>query len=511
MAGGLILAMSLAVYSQIAIPAEPSSGRSPGVPPILDRFMGAAVTHNSIVFRGRTDKAARLSFEVSANSDLSNSTITDEIITGPATHFTAEGSIEGLAADTEYFCMPLVNGERQYSVANCPRYTTHPTPNVDAEVTLLWGSCMDTPHEPQIFASMQSEGARQLFHLGDRRYIDSTLLVAQRTGYRAVYEPGSEFQIRLVERVPMRLMVDDHDGGANNIHGNAAGIENARQAFFEYTPGTFLDPERRHAAQSGVIANVAWFMVDVRFQRASSMPRFPGAGTNTAATGSSGDTLIIRASDSPSNGPNAYKGYYALIGGTDYRRVTSSTFNAGDGTHTCTLDRSSSALSGSASYFLKDASMLDKDKLSSHDQVSELLAWGAAATQRWKVILSPVAMNPSATGSDMWGNWDGEQMELQYILQALDDLAIDNLLVFSADRHGSGTNDRVGVMPPEGTASPFNSDNFALPGDWSEGKREVGHMYGRAILNATQAVISIRMADGTRASEIADLVVPAAA
>jgi phosphodiesterase/alkaline phosphatase D-like protein len=344
-------------------------------------------------------------------------------------------------------------------------------------------------------------------HLGDRAYIDSTVVATQRTGYQTEYADGSAFAA-LVKRTPFLCVWSDHDYGGNNEDGDLPDKGNSLQVWKEYTPYFTLPNPSNGIWQSLVLGNVEVFVVDTRYNRGAEGSRWPDAGPGTYYTtqgGSGGATLVLPSGDF--NGfDNGHLGAYCEIttgSGTYVRRVTA---HVGS-TRTVTLNASVPGLTTGDDVYFQRISLLDKDGIA-NDQVDWLVSGINASTKRWKILASDVVWNPTFTGSgssDSWGGYDFQQLELRYLQQHI---TADNVIVLTADRHTAALDDGTNSGWPEGSSSPFNHDIFSVGGTWSHGTYGANN-YGRLVIDgsAHTATLSIRDVDGNNASGTTPVVV----
>lgn len=469
---------------------------------IMATEMGiGGVTDTSAVWRARANQDAILSIEHSANADLSNSTTSFGIAVDATSDYTGGGTISGLPVRARrYYCI-RVNDERQHN-APFPYFDTFPAEGVDAAVTIVAGSCMETPSEPLIFAAIAAENPNVLIHEGDFHYGDTTVLATQRRAYQAQY--ASDFLTHIVRKMPRAHTWDDHDYGGGNEDGGLLNKENSLRAFNEYLPLYPLASPGIGVWHSFRIANAEVFMLDTRSQREDSGPRFPSTATElVAGVGSRDATVVIPASARPATFANAYRGYYVTINGR-VERVIASAYDLRLGTHTLTLSNPVTGLIvGVSSLHLRKKSMLDQDLLE-NGQTEWLIASMNASTAKWKILATSVIWNPTYTtgASDIWGGWDADQLERRYIQQHV---TAKNVIVLSGDRHNAAIDDGTNSGWPEMTASPFNQTNARFGGRWSHGTRTSGHSYGVLALDATHATLTIKDENGNVAAGVSPL------
>lgn len=457
-----------------------------------------AVTDAGATYRARADSACTLQIERSTASNLAGSTTSAGVAVISGDDFTGGEAITGLSANTVYYYSILVDGVRAHS-APYPSFTTFPAEGVDATVTIAFGSCQTSGTETQIFAAVAAAAPDLVLHLGDFGYADATTLATQRSSYQAQYV--DDYLAQIVRQFPQDHTWSDHDYGGNNSDSTLSGKANSLQAFKEYRPHYPLANAANGVWHSGRLANVEVFVLDTRYQRKSG-PRFPSsASVLTADTGSTGSTLVIPASASPSAFDNAYNGYYVKFGDGVVERV----LDYVAATRTLTLSRSVPSLSAGVSTFhLRFKSLLDGLFLASN-QVDWLVDGLNASTARWKVIVSAEAWNPSyISNSDAWGGYDVDQMESLYLRQHI---TATYVFVFSGDRHRSAIDDGTNAYWPEITASPFNQSPATLGGTWTQGIYGAGHSFGLATFTASSATLAVKDATGGSASGVTPLTI----
>lgn len=453
----------------------------------------SGVTTTSAKYRLKASYASPISIEYSVNSDLSDSTIGGDSSTALVDNNTGGGEITGLTADTTYYYSFLSNGTRQHSEP-FPYFKTMPNRGM---ARICFSSCQDDPDEATIFAAIADENPDLFIHLGDFGYPDSTVLADQRTNYQTQLD--GNYRDDLQRKVACERIWDDHDYGTNNSTGDISGKENSLQAFKEYS--AYYDLATGTASgtlgiwRNFTIGHAEIFLLDVRYQREGTKVRFPTASTNTADTGSTGATLVLRAADSPSGTDDFYNGWYVLVEGV-YRRVTDYV----GATRTATLSASVTGLDDASTYFLKLASMLDQDNIGANNQLDWLIDGMNNTSARWAVMASPVMWHPSITNNARWGDWDSEEMERNYILQQVTN---PDKFVISADAHWSAIDDGTNAGWPEITASPLNQTNLNEEATWTNGRANEGHYYGLVEITANEVRL---MAKGGGVEDLVPLI-----
>lgn len=475
---------------------------------VMTHHMGiGALADTSIKYRARLDRAGDVSIEYSTSSDLSGSTESAGVTVSSDDDFTGGEEITGLSANTTYHYSIKVDGTRAHS-STFPTFKTAPAEGVDASIKIAFASCMDDGDEATIFPSIAGETPLAFLQLGDFGYPDTTNLTTQRNNYKTNHDDTEEYYSDVVYDYPVERCWDDHDYGPNDSDKDASGKANSLQAFKEFTAHHDLANASNGIWRKWKWANAEFFMLDVRYQREpnNTGARFPASSTNTADTGSSGSTLVLRSADSPSASDDFYNGYYVKAEGV-IRRVTDYV----GATRTCTLSAAITGLDSSTTYFLREQSMLDGDALASDNQLDWLIDGVNNSTARWKIIVSASCWNPTeGTDEDTWGSYDDDDVEQDYIIQQI---TADNVIVLTGDRHFGAIDDGTNSNWPEISASPLTRTNGTVTGTWSQGTDNTGHMYGTLEIDgsAHTATLTVKDANGTTTASVTPLVVNAAA
>ena len=487
------------------IMASIAGGAVIGATASLTHFLGfGGATDDGFTYRARTDQAATIALEYSTSSDLSGSTTTAGVSVVSGDDFTGEESITGLTADTVYYCCPKVNGVRVMS-APFPQMKTFPTEGTE-DAVIVFGSCMNSPVESSVFASMRAENPDLFIHLGDFHYGNTTVLADLRTAYQAMYQ--DDYYEDIVRHLPTAHTWDDHEYGGNNEDGQMLGKANALQAHIEYRPLYALESASNGVYHQFVIANADVFVLDLRYnRRGGSGTRWPDTHLAVVTPdGASSGTTVIMAGNGDRQFTGAFDGWYYKNSAGVVERVVSSVWDGGTSKHTCTLSRSVTDVD-SLTFHLRNKSMMDDGVVG---QLDWLVDGINASTKRWKLIVSSVIFNPTYdTNSDAWAGFDSiDDMEQLYLIQHI---TADNVLVLSGDRHRSAIDDGTNSHWPECTASPLVQNQATLAGTWTNGMTTIdAHYYGLLELSATQAVFTIRNANGTTNAQVTPLTVAAA-
>jgi alkaline phosphatase D len=197
---------------------------------------------------------------------------TPRFVTGAETDFTLTLSLESLAPQTRYRYYVLVSEPEGGKSASPPRvaaqgeFTTLPEPSVSVPVTFAWSGdlggqdrCRRGEAGYPIFDTIRERQPDFFIFLGDTIYADnvctsplneagSNVIATALAEYRAKhrYQRGAAALRRLLERVPVYAIWDDHEV-KNNFSGPfEAQMPAGRQAFREYWPirADVSDPHR---------------------------------------------------------------------------------------------------------------------------------------------------------------------------------------------------------------------------------------------------------------------------
>lgn len=463
---------------------------------VLHEFGIGGVTGTKARWKMRWSPIGDMDIEYSRNADLSDSTIGGTGTNSTDTDAAGGGEITGLTPGTRYYYSPVDEAEQRVFAPPYPYFRT-PRNN---RIKVAFGSCQTTPTESQIYATIAGEDPDVFLHLGDRGYPDNNGVTQQRNNYKSQHADDF-YRNDLIRKVATECIYDDHDGGPNNWNGDTDGKAGALQVLKEVTPMHDLASPDNGAWRKWTLGNdlVEFFMIDVRYQRQApgTLTRFPASSTNTADTGSSGSTLVLRSADSPSGTNNAYTGHYVFVGGV-IRKIT----NYVGASRTATLDAAVPGLSSSSTYFIRGATYLGAE------QLAWLIDGINDSTARWKAIVSPTNFNPTynpATYNDRWGEFDNAHLaERSYLVQQI---TASDVVVLSGDAHFSAIDDGTNCNYPECTSSHLNRSDIVTGGSWSHGTNDVGTKYAIADFTPNACKLFVRDRTGANVSGITPLTV----
>lgn len=137
-------------------------------------------------------------------------------------------SVEGLAADTEYFCAVEVEGV--INTETVGRFKTLPAAGAFS-FTCAFAGDANTGSSHQVFEEILNHDPLFFIHLGDLHY--ENINVNDVGAFLAAYDAvlASPRQGELYRQVPTLYMWDDHDYGPNDSAGNATGRDAACEAY----------------------------------------------------------------------------------------------------------------------------------------------------------------------------------------------------------------------------------------------------------------------------------------
>ena len=463
-------------------------------------FMHPVPGPDSVTIPVALDASGYAQIRYATNPDLSNATTSPSVQTGGG--FSARIPLSNLASSTQYYYEVLADGVAWPTASSGdigktqdgdpPRFRTAPEAGTHEDFDFIFYSCFQSGGNTQIWPGLASKSPRFVCELGDNGYPDSNAAFSgSLDDYRGNFAflaqnsaVSNWFRTRyVVHRCGGAHCVDDHDYGGGESDKDFANKQNCIDAFLER--GAFqrlADPANGlwHSFEYGDCLFVA---LDARTQRRASkstgpitgVSRFPTSGTLTADIGSGDTTLNINSSDSPDTTANAYQGHYAKVVtgmGTYWRRVESSA-DAGGGAVTCTLNASVPGLDELSTYFIKDASIFDGERLLSAGQVDWMVDLINATERYWIFILAPQPWNRLAFSDDNHRSVDSEVVELQFIAQAIDSDRHERIIILSGDSH------RMGLSDNSVTETFFAAEFMGTPLDrspsegthtWNKGK-----------------------------------------
>lgn len=137
-------------------------------------------------------------------------------------------SVEGLAADTEYFCAVEVEGV--INTETVGRFKTLPAAGA-ASFKCAFAGDANTGSSHQVFEEILNHDPLFFIHLGDLHY--ENINVNDVGTFLAAYDAvlASSRQGDLYRQVPTLYMWDDHDYGPNDSDGNSPGRDAACEAY----------------------------------------------------------------------------------------------------------------------------------------------------------------------------------------------------------------------------------------------------------------------------------------
>ena len=278
------------------------------------------------------------------------------VVTGPETDYTSTLSFEQLSPGTRYRYYVLVSdaGGNQppvQRVAAQGEFTTLPDSSASVPVMFAWSGdlggqdrCRQGEAGYPIFDTIGKQQPDFFIFLGDTIYADnacvsppnepgSNFIATTLAEYRAKhhYQRGAAALRRLLERVPVYVIWDDHEVKNNFAGPHEPLMAAGRQAFREYWPihSDAVDPQRLHRAiRYG--SDLEMFFLDTRQHRSKNADQDGPAKTmlgaaqlrwlleGLAASTATWKVVVTSVPLSvPKGGGLAVPGYDGWAGGTD--------------------------------------------------------------------------------------------------------------------------------------------------------------------------------------------------
>ena len=257
--------MQLRLYFVFLLLSFPAFARSPYL--VHGPMLGHTTSTNTRVWV-RSSEPARVSVQISTNSELSRSrTISGARLTTDTAQ-AGEVFIHGLQPKTQYYYAVLLNGNPAV-MPPYPSFTTPPPEGTDARVRFAFTSCVGFKgyNAAAGYADMATRTNIDLvFMLGDNHYANTNDLEKQRLFY-ADQRNQSGWR-ELTSRYPTYAIWDDHDFGPDNSDATLKGKEISLRAFREHWANPYYGETNNPGIYSRFSrANVDFFLLDVRYHR----------------------------------------------------------------------------------------------------------------------------------------------------------------------------------------------------------------------------------------------------
>ncbi len=282
LAGVVVLGSSLLYFA----PARDVLGPVPQVKPVPGPVfvhagpMVGHVTDTEAHLWVKASNESALSFKIGEKSDLSDGRLVEGSDLNEDTSFTGKVVVEGLQPDTQYYYLPLLDGEPAL-LPPYPAFTTAPEKGTERQLRVAFGSCVGNRgyHSAASFGEMAARrNFDLLMMLGDNHYGNTTdpqLL----TDYYFMLRTVDGFA-RISREKPVYAIWDDHDYGPNNSDGTLKGKENSLRIFRQWwaNPG-YGQPDNPGCYYKFHRNGIDFFMLDCRYYRTPN--KTPDDGTKT--------------------------------------------------------------------------------------------------------------------------------------------------------------------------------------------------------------------------------------
>lgn len=248
---------------------------------ILHGPMLGKVTDKSASFWVRTLDEMNVSVRISNNNNMKPHVESSTVKSGKPDDYTAIVSVDGLSPDTEYYYQMLVNGKVEQGT-QIHSFRTYPEEGKHTKFQIVFGGCAGYAYwNERIWDTIKVHNPLAFLWMGDNVYINMPTFpnaVHYYTYYRRQSRP--EFK-RLVSSTANYAIWDDHDAATDDVwlgpfkdkpEWKMPLLENFKQNWinpFYGTndwPGTYFN---------FTIADVEFFMLDVRFYRTNPFEEKP--------------------------------------------------------------------------------------------------------------------------------------------------------------------------------------------------------------------------------------------
>jgi alkaline phosphatase D len=234
-----------------------------------------AITDESATIAVWSTDATPLKIEYALDENFSNATSTDALAPTSANDFAVKATISGLIPASRYYYR--VTGSSGTPVTGTFSFKTFPRSGQDAPLTIFFGSCQQgrVTDVGKVFDVAGSMGGDLFVQLGDWGYPDQlisgypTAPGTIRESYGLRLDTNYSFARRILSRMGIAYIWDDHDFGGNNSNGTmAAPLKGELLAAYDrYLPHYPLANPENGLWHSFMVGNVEFFMIDDRAQR----------------------------------------------------------------------------------------------------------------------------------------------------------------------------------------------------------------------------------------------------
>lgn len=262
------LAFAGGALSLVAGSVRNALASSTGYPRLIHGPMPGAVGTDSIQLWMRASGSYPVQIQYSMHADMSNSTMSESVSTGPEDDYVARIFLKDLKADTRYYYRPWVNGKPAKYMDNVPPFRFSTAPAGTANFSVGFGSCarwQEFPNQP-IWQALERWSPDLFFWLGDNIYADTVEPGIMSDLYK-IQRAVPEYQL-FGSQVPQLAIWDDHDYGLNNSDMNNPMREDSLALFKRY----WANPAYGEENSPGVYfqynyGGVDFFFLDNRYYR----------------------------------------------------------------------------------------------------------------------------------------------------------------------------------------------------------------------------------------------------
>jgi alkaline phosphatase D len=253
----IIIPICLLTLVSAADAAEPSHT---GYPRLMQGPMVGVVAPTEVKIWVRTSGEFPVTIQYDTSPDFTNFRETEPIIVRKADDYTADITIGGLEAATEYFYRLTVDGipDRYLKMLKPLRFRTAPLPGTDADLRIAFGSCpkyQDDRIQP-IWPWVEHYQPDIMFWIGDNVYADTLDPEIIREEMRRQRDiPALQ---PILHNTSHLAVWDDHDFGLNNHNRTNPIKEGAYEVFREY----WANPSYGLPDVKGIFFKYTWGKVD---------------------------------------------------------------------------------------------------------------------------------------------------------------------------------------------------------------------------------------------------------
>ncbi|MDZ7691971.1 MAG: alkaline phosphatase D family protein [Balneolaceae bacterium] len=245
--------------------------------------MLGAMTDHSVNVWVRTVSETPVRVAVSRSEEMSDSIVTEPVLSKADDDYTAEIFLEGLRPDTKYYYEVQLGPKRHPIRADHQWFRTYPQRDQPAAFQMVFGGCAGyVPHKERMWDTIRKFNPRAVLTLGDNVYIDDPESPDQARFHYYRRQSRPEFQ-QLVGTSPVYSIWDDHDFGMNDSWGGPiADLPYWKPMVWDIFTENWVNPPYESGDQPGgwydfTIADIQFIMLDTRYYREDA-GRFKGDG-----------------------------------------------------------------------------------------------------------------------------------------------------------------------------------------------------------------------------------------